>query len=46
MHNVTLLLIIQTLEDVLPKLESDSAMSEYNMHKNRYPDKMPCMCVN
>ena len=37
--------MIQTLKDVLPKVESDSATNEYNMHKNRKPDKIPCMCV-
>ena len=46
MHKDTLLLMIQILEEIMPKVESDSATNEYNIHKNRYPDKIPCMRVN
>ena len=40
---------MQNLENILPTLESDSftnALSELNMDKNRYEDRIPCLYIS
>ena len=40
---------VQNLENILPTLESDSftnALSELNMDKNRYENRIPCIYIS